>query len=123
MPCTFSMVEPSMKSGAISTKPPMATTIRMPTRRTIECFSKISCFMASSLGRRGNGARAQLRRGGDTGLILDVEEGVATHGLPDVPGHEQRAKDEQGAAHGADDVGPVHGLDRLGEGVCEEAQV
>jgi len=39
MPFTFSMVESTQKSGAICTRPPIDTMMRMPMRRMIEFFS------------------------------------------------------------------------------------
>ena len=46
MPFTFSIVLSTQNSGAICTRPPIETTIRMPISRISEFFSKTSCFMA-----------------------------------------------------------------------------
>src|SRR4029077_2316440 len=116
MPCTFSIVELSRNSGAISTRPPIDTTTRMPIKRTIEFFSKNPWFMiAPSLRRHCRGIAAQLRRRRRCRLLGEICRHVAAYRAPDVDGHENTAQEEQRSAGGTDDVGPVHGLDRLDE--------
>ena len=63
MPFTCSIVLSTQNSGAICTSPPIDTVIRMATSRTIEFFSKVSCFTAVALSysagwRRSSGAAA-----------------------------------------------------------------
>src|SRR5512135_2326202 len=95
-------------SGTISTRPPMLITsaISTPSRPTF--FSTASWFMVGDLsgglhdrGVRGAGARRDR--------------------LPDVPGHEQHAREDQRAAREADRVVRVRGLDRLDERVGQRA--
>ena len=89
MPFTFSMVLSTQNSGAIWTRPPIETTIRMPISRRNEFFSKTSCFMAAPLlGRHG----AQAGRGGDARLIGHVDRLIAADRAPEVVGHDQRAE-------------------------------
>src|SRR3990172_11033856 len=118
MPLTCSMVEESQNKGAISTRPPMATVMRMPISRRIELFSRILCLDQSIprprlLGRHG----AELRRRSDARLLGRVDRLIAANSPPHIVGHEQRADQEQQPADGPDDIEGMHRLDGLDEGI------
>src|SRR6185503_16255498 len=120
MPLTGSMVLSTQNSGAIWTRPPIDTTIRMPISSRNEFLSKVSCFMARPLFSRHG---PQAGSGGDAGLIGDIDRLIAAHRAPDVVSHDQRAEDEQQAADGADHVVGLHRLHGLDERVLQEAEL
>src|SRR3990167_10817178 len=110
MPCTFSIVLCSQNSGAISTRPPMETTRRMPTTSSSECRSSLECCFKRDIGTSGD-------RGDGSGRSVGLLGGGHLNRLPEVDDHDQGAGEVHQAANGADDVLDVLGRDGLDEAV------
>ena len=98
----------NQNSGAISTRPPMDTTIRMPISRSdralLEDFVFCPAHRPLPIPPAPCIARPELRCRGDARLFGRIDRLIATCRAPQVVGHEQRADDEQQAADGPDDV-------------------
>ena len=69
------------------------------------------------------GTGRKLGRGGDARLVRRIDRLVAADGAPDVVGHDQRADEEQQAAGRRGSRRGLHRLDRLDEGVLQEAEL
>src|SRR5579872_4233593 len=101
-----------VKSGTISTMPPIETVSSVSTRSRIAFFSMTSwrrIMGRSSIRRLSNGTRRR--------------RGLAAHGAREVVDHQHRTDQEQSAAERPRDVKGMHRRDGLDEGVLQEAQL
>src|SRR5512137_1618916 len=108
MPGAGCVPAPWKYSGTISTRPPMLITIAISTPIRPTFFSTDSWFMP--FPQSGRLHDRSVRRAGARG-----------DRLPDVPGHDEHAREDQGAAQQAHRVVRVGGLDRLDERVGQRA--